>query len=227
MKSLLVLVAGSALLLLSAAPERSCVSAGSMVGFVNNHVRQALEASDLNLSRYHAYKALNTIEKSKSQFEDCGCDHANQNIEESLQSLKLATRVSSLEGARILLQKALEHARSSKEAIDEHEQHESQYGSGKLALNTATASDARQKKPLTSSQIEAKIDLALENYRNSLEDVVRDVPCPEALEFVERIYAHCEKQLLREDLSPAKRYYNIRTKEITEDALEALGGCPE
>lgn len=226
MKALVLFLAGSASLLLSAAPDNSCSSAESLIGFVRHHVQKAMTAEELNLSRYHAYKALNTIEKARMQFEDCGCDYANTHIGESLQNIKLATRVSSLDGARILLQRALEYALASQDAILDHESHGSRYGDDQLAMNTGTDSPKSEGGTLSADALESKIDQALINYEKSLSDVVRDVPCREALEFVERIYAHCERQLLREDLSPAKRYYNLRTKEITEDALEALGGCP-
>ena len=40
-----------------------------------------------------------------------------------------------------------------------------------------------------------------------------------------RVYAHCEKQLERNDQTPAKRFYNLRTKEITQKALDELREC--
>ncbi|MDG1572315.1 hypothetical protein OZ410_08310 [Robiginitalea sp. M366] len=226
MKVQFPLLVFAALLVFSAAPEKSCASAESLIGFIRNHVEKAMAAEEINMTRYHTYKAVNTIEKARPQFEDCGCDYANKNIHESLESLKLATRVSTLEGARILLQRAMEYALASRDALEDHESHGSRYGDDRLALNTADAPEVKAPAgSLSMDQIEGKIDLALEKYRKSLEDVVQDVPCREALEFVERIYAHCERQLLREDLTPAKRYYNMRTKDITENALKALGDC--
>ena len=73
--------------------------------------------------------------------------------------------------------------------------------------------------------LEAKIEDALINYQQSLNEVVEGVPCEEALVFVKRIYTHTQAQLEKENLTPAKKYYNLRTREITENALDRLSAC--
>lgn len=221
---------GSLLMLAATPPSPGCMDAGSMIGFVETHLRNSLEAEELALARYHAYKAINTMEKSRSQFEDCGCDYAKKHIFESLDNLKLATRVNSLEGTRILVRRALNGALAGEEALELHDElHDSPYDSDVLAINTGeqAAPVTFGDDPEAARRIEQKIDESLQAYRESLADVVSGVPCREALEFVQRIYDHCERQLLREDLTSAKRYYNYRTKELTEDALRKLEGCPE
>lgn len=223
----LFLFLGNVFLLSAATPSEACINAGSMIGFVENHVRNALDTEELNLARYHTYKAINTIEKSRSQFDDCACDFARKNIIQSLDNLKMATRVTTMEGTRILLFRAMEDMQAGREALDEHEEtHESPYGSDVLALNTVDSPSAGPAfGSMSSKEVEARIDTSLIAYRKSLQEVVEGVPCREALAFVTRIYEHCERQLLREDLTPAKRYYNLRTKEITENALNELRGC--
>ena len=48
-----------------AKPSNACLNATSLIGFIENHVQNALTADDLNMSRYHAFKALNTLDKSR------------------------------------------------------------------------------------------------------------------------------------------------------------------
>ena len=224
---ILFLCAGSFWLHAAALPGEACLDAGSLIGFIENHVQNALKAEDLNLSRYHAYKALNTLEKSREQMQACGCEYANKHLEQGLENLKMATRVSSLEGTYILLRRALENARAGRDALEEHDaSHDGPYDNDVLSMNTADSSPpSGPSRPETEAQLRERIDLSLKSYENSLQEVVEGVPCREALTFVERIYAHCERQLLRDDLTPAKRYYNLRTKDLTETALEQLRGC--
>lgn len=228
MRSLLLfLLTGSFWLHANAGPANACTNAGSLIGFIENHVQNSLKADDLNLTRYHAYKALNTLEKSREQMQACGCDYAVKHLEQGVENLKMATRVNSLEGARILLRRALDDARAGRDAFDEHDaRHDGPYDNDLLSVNTlASEVSTGPSRPETEAQLRTRIDQSLQAYENSLREVVQGVPCHEALTFVERIYAHCERQLLREDLTPAKRYYNLRTKELTESALDQLRSC--
>lgn len=224
---ILFLCTGGFWLQAAATPGEACLNAGSLISFIENHVQNALKAEDLNLSRYHAYKALNTLEKSRGQMLACGCEYANKHLEQGLENLKLATRVSSLEGTYILLRRALENTRAGRDALQEHDaSHDGPYDNEVLSMNTRRSAQlAGPSRPETEAELRQRIDQSLQSYENSLQEVVEGVPCGEALTFVERIYAHCERQLLRDDLTPAKRYYNLRTKELTETALEQLKGC--
>ena len=73
--------------------------------------------------------------------------------------------------------------------------------------------------------LQEKIDISLETYRESLLKVVLTVDCKEARAFAERIYKHCEKELLKPNQTEGKKYYNLRTQQITAQALEELGNC--
>lgn len=205
----------------------ACDYAGSNIDFIRSQTQNALDASDINISRYFAYKALNAIEKSSKQFEACGCDYAVESIYEGLKNLKLATRVSSLNGTRILLKRALDNTMGSLEALDEHEEmHHSEYTSDLLAMNTKSA-DAEKigmKQP-EGEKLHLKIDQFLVDYRNSLAKMIKTVECKEAHAFALRIYNHCELELLKPDLTEPKKYYNLKTKEITFEALQELKGC--
>ncbi len=207
--------------------NKACEYAGSNIGFVRTQTQKALDAENINTSRFYAYKALNAIVKSKKQFEDCGCDSALKSIYKGLDNLKLATKVASLDGTKILLNRALENTLVSLDELEEHElMHNSEYANDLLAINTTEVTKAKlsMKQP-SGKLLEQKIDRALINFQNSLEEVVVSVDCKEAYEFATRIFVHCEQQLLRPNLTEAKKYYNLRTKEITAEALKKLEHC--
>ena len=207
--------------------NKACEYMGSNIGYIEKHTQKALEAEDLNTSRYFAYKALNAIEKSKKQFSACGCVVAEKSITESLGHLKRATRVSSLTGTRMILKKALESTQFSLEALEEYDEvQSSQYGSDQLRINTrADRQEELKGKIPVGKALEKRIDQALVNYQNSLEKAVNSTPCKEAYRLALKNYERCEEELLKPELTEAKKYYNLRTKEITALALDKLRDC--
>ncbi len=202
----------------------ACDYAGSNISYIQSQTKMAIEAENLNLSHYFAYKALNAIEKSKNQFEECGCESAVNSINEGLDNLKKATRVSSLSGAKIFLERALENTEGSLEALEEHEEtHTSEYANDILSMNTKDSDLLKRvNKALKGNALERKIDSSLISYKKSLEKVVQTVDCEEALAYATRIFEHCELELLKPNLTEGKKYYNLRTKQITGQALEKL-----
>ncbi len=206
--------------------DKACEYAGSNINYVKTQTEKAIAVDDINQARYFAYKALNAIEKSKNQLKECGCEYATDNITEGLLNLKFATKATSLNSTRILLNRALENTLGGLESLAEHDLHDSKYGSNLLAMNTIVA-----KKELTSMkkpgkmEFERKIDISLEKYRESLNKIVNSVDCKEARAFAENIYSNCEQQLLNPNLTEGKKYYNLKTKEITAEALEKLNKC--
>lgn len=206
--------------------DKACDYAGSNMNYVKSQTERALALDDINQARFYTYKAVNSIEKSKKQLKDCGCVYAEQSIADGLADLILATKATSLNGTRILLNRALEHIIGGIESLEDHELHNSKYGSDLLALNTVVseAEKLAMKKP-SEDDFERKINASLEKYRESLTKIVTTVDCASARAFAENIYSHCEQQLLLPNLSEGKKYYNFKTKQITAEALEKLQGC--
>lgn len=205
--------------------NQACEYAGSNIGYIQSQTEKAMATEDINMSKYFVYKALNAIEKSKSQLEDCGCRHAMELIHESSVNLVNATKATTLAGSKILLKKALDMVAGSLEALDGHDSHNSKYSDDILAVNTKTAIKEKNKNLLDKKVVEKKIDVSLEKFRESLDKVVESVDCKEAMAFTQNIYRICEQQLLRPDLSESKKYYNLKTKEIASKALERLESC--
>lgn len=222
-----ILCIGGWFLLISATSEKACINTESLIAYLSEQTTEALEKGDIQLIRYHAFKAVNAIERSRTELQDCGCDYARKNLLESLENLKLATQVSTLEGTRIPLSRAMDYILAGREALDQHEKtHKKPFWQRLMTVDTNESKHTQAGRLLKADKaIEAKIEESLITYQNSLNEVVEGVPCDEALVFVKRVYAHCEKQLERDDQTPAKRFYNLRTREITQKALDNLRDC--
>lgn len=204
-----------------------CEYAGSNIGFAKTQMETAIEKDDINKARFFAYKALNAIEKSKKQVSECGCDYAEIDLEEGLKNLKMATKATSLSATRIFLERSLTYTQNGIEALKEHGSHKSKYGSEVLAMNTSTPikNEAIFLKDKANTSLNDKIDISLEKYKASLQKIVETVSCKEARAFAKSVFDNCEKELLKSDLSEGKKYYNLRTKEITADALLRIPDC--
>ncbi len=214
--------------LISFKTSPACEYAGSNLGFIKTQTLKAIGTDDINLLRFFAYKALNAIENSKAQLESCGCKYAIGDINKGLEALKMATRVTSLNASKLLLQQALENMEESLISISGHDLHENHYTGDVLAMNTKDSETGKiWKEKLDNKALFQKIDQSLLKFQNSLDNVVRSVDCQEAHAFTNRIYRNCEKELLKPDLTEGKKYYNLRTKQIAGEALQKLGDCPK
>ncbi|MDB2606515.1 hypothetical protein N9Y48_01915 [Zobellia sp.] len=205
--------------------SQDCNYAKSNIGYVKTQTKKALSMKDLQMVRFYTFKALNALEKSKNQIEDCGCEYATDSTIENIEYLKNATKATSLAGARILLNKSLAFSQESLEAIANHKEHGSIYGSDNLVMNVDSPADDTTLAFMDNTKIRQKIDASLSKYKTSLDRVISTVDCSEARAFAQNIYENCEQELLKPSLSESKKYYNLKTKEITANALKKLGNC--
>lgn len=207
-------------------PSTACEYAGSNINFVKSQTQRAIAEDDINQARYYTYKAVNAIEKSRSQLADCGCQDATLNITDGLENLKKATRTSSINATRLLLNRALENILGGLEAMENHGLHGTKYSDNVLVMNTVATANAKLAMKLPEDDIlHKKIDESLENYKESLNTIILNVNCKDARAFAQRVFTNCEAELLKPKLTEGKKYYNLRTKEITAAALEKLGDC--
>jgi len=194
--------------------------------YVKTQTRKAIATTDLNESHFLAYRAIKALQNSRGKIENCDCIEASDFAAESLNNLISATKTKSLDANRIFLNKSLENTIESIESIENHDEHGGPYGTDVLALNTIDADEIAEPIKIIEGQgLKEKIDISLISYEASLQTVVETVNCKDALAFATRIYEHCEAQLLKENLSEGKKYYNLRTKQITAEALKKLGDC--
>lgn len=206
--------------------NKACDYASSNIGYIKSQAELAIKAENINKSRYYAYKALSAIDKSKKQLENCDCEYATKIMDETAENLKNATRATTMASTRMLLEKAIQNADISLDALSEHELHKSKYASDVLAMNTKESEQEMITMRLPESPIlHDKIDKSLLSYEKSLTNVVNTLDCDEAYNYALNVFQNCEKQLLRTDMTEAKMYYNLKTKSITEKALKKLEAC--
>lgn len=196
------------------------------MSYAQTQTQKALDNNDINKARFFTYQAIKSIQASNGNFADCGCDDAKVSISESLLHLKAATRATSLNGSRILLQEALQHIMDVLDALSQHEMHDSILSSKELALNTTIGTEHRVTvRNIDEIELHKRIDTSLLKYKASLNTAVDSLNCSDAKAFADRIFQHCEQQLLKTNLSEAKKYYNLKTKEITAEALNRMSDC--
>lgn len=203
-----------------------CEYANSNMGYAKSQISAALLTQDINQARFYAYKALSALEKSKKQLNVCGCKYAKESMLENMEVLSLATKSTTLEGTISHLNASIELTNNTILILESHDTHESAYANDELSINTNSSAN---KTPVTKNSnkkdLFETIDISLEKYRISLDKVVQSVNCKDATAFASRIYDECEAQLLKSNISEGSKYYNLRTKEITAEALTKIGDC--
>lgn len=227
MKTLHMLLSIIAILTLSSfSSNEACNYASSNMNYVKARTEEALSMDDINKVRFYTYKAIKVLQTSTNRFTDCGCKNADINIEESLINLKAATKSTSIDGTKILLNEALQQIIDALDAFDQHEMHDTPFTSKDFVMNSAD--EIERELPTiehNENNLYRQIDDSLASYSKSINEVINSVSCIEARAFAHNIFMQCEQQLLKHNLSEGKKYYNLRTKEITEKALSRLGDC--
>tara|TARA_R110000751_G_scaffold18866_4_gene57049 strand:+ start:395 stop:994 length:600 start_codon:yes stop_codon:yes gene_type:complete len=196
------------------------------MGYAKSQITAALSTQDINQARFYAYKALNALEKSKDQLKVCGCTYAKTSVYENIEVLTLATKSTTLEGTISYLNESIELTDNTILVLESHDIHDSIYSNNELSVNTNSSTEVKTgKKVKFDKNIFENIDISLEKYRVSLNKVVQTVNCKDATAFATRIFNESEAQLLKPNISEGSKYYNLRTKEITQEALNKIGDC--
>lgn len=217
----------SVLSLSSFATLNDCAYANSNLQYIKAQTKEALQTMDFEKARYHTFKAINGIEKTRANFKACGCEKAIEGLEKMMLSLRSATQSKSKSSVNYNLEEALIH---SKWVFEELALHESDtytdYGDDLLVLNTKDALDAQGGVLLPESKLlEQRIHNGLKAYEKSTQKIVETVDCKEARAFLQGTYDHTQQQLLNPALTRPKKIYHQRVLTITESALEELGKC--
>ncbi|MDF0715910.1 hypothetical protein PY092_07110 [Muricauda sp. 334s03] len=208
-------------------PASACQYATSNLEYIKSKIQDAVLAKNVNMAKYHAYKALNSIEKTKSNFLDCGCEGAIESLESTLDHLKTATKANELTKTKLALHKALEKTTIGINVLEEFEQEtSSDYGSNVLVMNTTDVLDFKNGMMLTQgTTVKKQVHQCLLSFESSLDKVVSDVDCKDAHRFISNTYEEAHLTLLNTNLSQHKKEYYQRVKTLTKEALEKLGDC--
>ncbi|WP_420601654.1 hypothetical protein [Flagellimonas sp.] len=216
------------LLMASFTTRNACEYANSNLEYIKTQTQSAIIANDFEISKYHAYKALNGIEKTKSNFIDCGCEGTIESLEKALLHLKKATKAESFEMSKKSLHNALESTEIGIKVLKSFEQDfSSSYGNNVLVLNTKNAIYDHGAMLTHGKLSEEQVHSCLLGFENSLDKVIREVDCSSALKYVSRIHEEARLTLLNTGLSEPKKQYHQRVKTITHDALLRIGECTE
>ncbi|APQ18217.1 hypothetical protein [Maribacter hydrothermalis] len=225
-KSIYLLGATAFLILSSFKTNVECEYANSNMGYAKVQTNAALLTDDINQARFYTYKAINAIEKTKTQLDVCGCIIAKKSIYENIAILLQATKSTTLEGTKNYLNQSIVLTENTILTLDSHDSHNSSYSNDLLTVNTKpSTTEIIATKETKNKKLFDTIDASLEKYEISLNKVVEGVNCEEATAFAKSIYSECEKQLLNPNLSEGSKYYNLRTKNITKKALNKIGNC--
>ena len=207
--------------------RNACEYANSNLEYIKSKIESAIVAKDLKMVKYHAYKALNGIEKTRANFEDCGCEGTIESLAGASYELKQATKAGTLENSKKSLHLALESTLIGIKVLRIFEQEvSSTYGNDILVLNTKEALNSQDGMFLTPTHtIREQVHSCLLGFESSLDNVVNEVNCEEAHRFIDNIYEEARLVLLNTELSEHKKQYHQRVMTLAKGALERLGDC--
>lgn len=205
----------------------ACKFANTNTIYIKDETLLAFEASDLKIVKYHAYKALTGIERAKANFEDCGCDVATKSIDRTKTNLKNATKSPSISDAKTFVHIALKNTDISINALENFKENSnSSYEKTYLSLNTKPAElPVDDIIAMEGNTLVTKIENGALKFKKSLDMMIATNNCAEALDYVEETYELSARKSRDTSISPGKRNYHKRIKEITSAALEKLGDC--
>lgn len=222
-----VLFGSLGLLMVSFATYNACEFANTNTIYIKDQTQLAFNANDFKMVKYHAYKALTGIEKSKANFKDCGCDIALKSINRTKENLKSATKSKAIFDAKSFVEIALKNTVISIDALEDYTQKNSaSYNVGFSTINT--------KKPnlitdniieLEGNMLSEKIENGVNKFKTSLDKMIAVNDCAIALHYVQTTHELSVLKSKDLNVSPGKRHYHKRIKEITKLVLEDLKDC--
>ncbi|WP_190809390.1 hypothetical protein [Flagellimonas sp. S3867] len=227
---LIVFIIGvlSLLLMASFTTRNACEYASSNIEYIKGELQSAIISDDFEMSKYHAFKALNGIEKTRLNFLDCGCSAAIESLEKTSTYLKSATATKSFEDSKEWLHLALENTVIGIKVLRVFEQEtSSHYGNDLLVMNTKDAMENEVGTLLPQGDLKKLVHKCLLGFETSLDKVVTEVECEEASRFITKIHEEAQSTLLKTELTVAKKEYHQRVKTIAKEALNKLGECSE
>ncbi len=217
----------SLLMMASFTTYNVCEFANTNTIYIKDQTQLAFEASEFKMVKYHAYKALTGIEKAKNSFKDCGCDSAIEGIDRTKANLKNATKAPSIYDAKTFVHIALKNTHISINALQNFGQKSNtSYGDNFLTINTKQSKVATDDIiTFKGNTLSDKIENGVAKFKISLDKMMEVNDCAIAFNYVQETHDLSSKKSLDKTISPGKRYYHKRIKEITSKALENLGDC--
>jgi len=207
----------------------ACDYADSGIRFIKVQTETALNAKSMTMLRFFSGKALKSLHRTKLNFVDCGCTHADRHLDLVEQNLELAIASKAFVKARQHLQIVVSSSDESIDLLEAFSKVEtSYYGDDILTLNTKTNMELQGGIPLLAKarEREQQVERSLEDFKLSLEEVLRTSECEEAYSFLNKVYKQSRTILEQGYLNDSKKYYHERVMQISGKAMMALEGCP-
>ncbi len=217
------------LLLTASGGYDACEFAQNSTHFFKEQTQQAMAAKSFDKAKYHAYKALNGIYKTKSNFEDCGCESALKTVSNAESNLKEATKAASFEDAGVFLDIALKNIGLTLNALESLDhQYTSNYRDNVLVMNTTAVAYTPESTAVNPDlELQKAVEGSLTKFKKSLKKVVALDECSEAKQFIHSILGKTRKALSANNLTAAQRYYHNRVNTLAREALAQLENCSE
>lgn len=207
--------------------SNACEYANSNMEYIKDQTETAISASELQIIKYYAYKAISGIEKTRSNFAACGCKEAIETLDKVLGNLKTAAKADTHTSSKKALQKALENTLKGMQELEDFGLNANDvYGDNMLVLNTKEVLDAQGGILLPEGkQLEQQIHNGLKNFEASIDKIVAQLDCKEARKFIKQKYDNASMILLNTELTKPKKIYHQRVKTISKNALGRLENC--
>nr|WP_298999611.1 hypothetical protein [uncultured Allomuricauda sp.] len=205
----------------------ACEYANSNMEYIKDQTETAISSTELQITKYYAYKAINGIEKTRSNFDACGCKEAITTLDDVLIHLKNATAADTHSSSKTALQKALDNTlKGIKELQNFGFSANEVYGDNMLVLNTKEVLDAQGGILLPEGKLlQQQIHNGLKDFEISIDNIVKQLDCDEARKFIKKTYDNASIALLNTDLTKPKKIYHQRVKTITQNALAKIQDC--
>ena len=230
-RRIILLIAGvigilGLLLMASFTTYNACEFANSNTVYIKEQTLLAYKANEIKMVKYHAYRALTSIERSKNNFKDCGCDTASKSIDRTKINLKNATKTSSIYDAKAFVDIALKNTDIGLYALENFGQ-DVPIDSDKLLALYTTPSNLIDDDivNLEGNTLSEKIENSTAKFKISLDEMIKINDCAVSLDYLMKTHKLSLNKSLDKTISPGKRHYHKRIKEITSDAIEKMGDC--
>ncbi len=232
-KKAVLLIAGilgllGLMLMVSFTTYNACKVANTKTQFIKEQTQLALNATDFEKSKYHTFKALKSVYTTKQNFKDCGCENASKQLVLAEKNLKNVIKAPEFDDAKTFLDIALKNTAICLEVLKKFEENQNKdiYEDDLLVLNAIQRQPQVEDVALPENQeLREALKKSLSKFQNSMNDVLKNVDCPEARKFIEKVQVQSKERLQNSELSQAKRYYHYGIQQIANNAFDQLKGC--
>ncbi|NND15847.1 MAG: hypothetical protein HKN89_05940 [Eudoraea sp.] len=220
------------ILILSSSPKSNCAEVYTSASYGLSHSKKAFKAHNFDHQKYYAERALEALEKTRGQVEECGCDGAMNSIEDGIKHLEEAMDPVDWKMGRYHTKRAMEYTYSILDNLD--------ICSTDNEVSSETTdtpeSDSRSQNLEESDTVSAEVDQALAEFEQSAEQNLKELnekikelgflmDC-ESNEFVlDQAEIEKSKEGMFTSIEEAQMFYRAQATKAYKRAVSALEKC--